>query len=117
MIGGDQPLRGSKIFGGPVIQIGANAQRSLHRTEHAVGERGRTEIEPVRRIRNPGHHDLGRVGVGETVLHGEAVGRIRVVRRPDFVGVAQDSQVYAPATSGTAFDLNLGMFLAQVGKD
>ena len=38
MIGSDQSLGSRKIFGRPMIQIGADAQRTLHGTEHAISE-------------------------------------------------------------------------------
>ena len=117
MVSGNQPLGGGKVFGAPMIQIGANAQRALHRTQHPISERRGTEVEPVWRVGHPGHHDLGCVGVAEAILHGEPVEGVGIVRGPDFVGVAQDAQVDASAAARTAFDFNFGMLLAQISQD
>ena len=74
-------------------------------------------VEPVRRVGDPGHHDLRRVGIGEAILLGEAVEGIGVVGGPHLIGVAQDAEIDAPAAAGAGFDLHLGMPLPQLGEN
>ena len=44
----NQPLRRRKILGAPAIQIRANSQRTLHRTQHSIAKRSCPPIAPVR---------------------------------------------------------------------
>jgi hypothetical protein len=112
MIRSDQTFGGGEIFGGPVIQICADAQRALHRTQHSVGQRGGAAVQPVRRIGHPRHHDLRRVSVSESVLHRQPIKWIGVIGRPDFIGVGQNSQVHPASAAGARFDFDFRMFLA-----
>src|SRR5260370_37186618 len=66
---------------------------------------------------DPGHHDTGGIGIGKSILYQKAVERVRIIRRPDLVGVTHDAQVNPASTSGATFDLNLWMFRTQLGED
>ena len=74
-------------------------------------------LSQLRRIRHPRHHDLRRIGVGEAVLLREAIEGIGIVRRPDFVGIAQNAEVDAPAATRARFDFQLRMPLCQFGEN
>ena len=74
-------------------------------------------FQAVRRVGDPGHHDLRRVGVGESILLGQAVEGIGVVGGPDLVGVLKNAEIDASAAAGAGLEFNLGMLGAQLGKN
>ena len=55
--------------------------------------------------------------MGETVLYGQAVDRVRVVGRPYLARIAHDAKVHAPAAAGAALDLDIGMPFPQFRED
>src|SRR6201996_4829466 len=113
LVEGDEVLRGGHVFGREVVEIGADAERALHCNQEA-------ELEwrlAIWRVGDPGHHYAGSVGVGESVLDGEAVERVGVVGGPDLLGAAHDAEIDAAAAAGAGFDLELGMLRAQAIED
>ena len=76
----DKLLGRCEIVCTPFVQVGAYAERALHRGEKTIRKTGRAVVIPIRRVCHPRHHDLGCVGIGKTVLDEQAIERIGVVR-------------------------------------
>ena len=112
MIGGDQAFRGREIFVGPLIQIAPDAERTLHRDQHAIRDRSRTLIEPVWRIRDPRHHHLRRIGPCKAVLLRQPIQRVGIVGWPDLVGVVKNSEIDPAASTGAALNLDTRVLCA-----
>ena len=117
LIGGDHVLCYGEVVGCPLVEVGPDAECTLHGGEEAILERGGAVVDPVGRVGHPGHHDAGSVGVGETILNGEAVEGIGVVGGPDLVGEGEDAEVDAAAAAGARFDFNLRMLRAEFAED
>lgn len=108
---GDHAFGEIEVFGGHFVEVVADAEGALHGGEEAEGERGGAVVE-VGDVGDPGHHDSGRVGVGEAFLDAEAVEGVGVVGGPDLVGAAEDAEVDASAAAGAGFDFEVGVFAA-----
>src|SRR2546429_1383501 len=50
VIDGHQAFGGGKVRCRPTTQVGANAERALHGTEHTIGKRSGSAVEPVRQL-------------------------------------------------------------------
>src|SRR6202020_730200 len=62
LVFGNEPFRGREIFGGPSVQVSADAKAALHRGKKSIFKRGGAAIHPVWRIRHPCNHHARGIG-------------------------------------------------------
>src|ERR1700719_4193153 len=106
----DHAFRLRQVFWLPAVQVCADAQRPLHRHQETELQRRAATVE-IGHVVYPRHHDVWCVRIRETPLNGQPVQSLRVIRWPNLLRAPQNSQVDAPATTRTRFNLEPRMLL------
>ena len=115
LVGADHAGGESRIFGCPLVQVGSDAQRSLHGDEESELQRRGAPVQ-IGDIGNPGRHDLGGVGVAEALLDSQAIEGFGIVGSPNDVDAFQNTQVHAPAAAGAGFNFQARVLRPAIGR-
>src|SRR5581483_8641504 len=102
LVTGDHTRGQRRVLFRPLIQIGADTERALHRYQKTKLQRRAPAIH-VRNIRHPRRHDLRRIGLGKAFLNAKTVESLSIIRRPDFIDAPAHTEVNDSAATRTGF--------------
>jgi hypothetical protein len=98
---------------GPRPDITGQPEDTGHGGVKSEAQRCRPAGDRIRAVGHPCAHHHGRIDLPESILDGQPVDGIGVVRRPYLIGPGHDPEVGPPATTGAALDAQTRMRRAE----